>query len=954
MTDTHRSTAETNLNAPLPSSVRQSLQGLQVSRYEILEPIGCGGMGEVYKARDRQLDRAVAVKAMRPDKGLSPEAAKRLEREARFAASLDHPFICKVHELIELPSGETLLVMEFVDGKTLKDLLNDGALTCARAIRICGEIAEAMGFAHASGLIHRDLKPANVMVTSTGHAKVMDFGIARLHQAPDSTVTDLTGGRIVGTPAYMSPEQAAGRPLDQRSDIYSFGLLLYESVTTKVPSDDAALRWQPTIAAGVPPDLRAIIDRCLERRVDARFESFEAVGVGLERIAARLTPTAAPVPFWRRPRVLWEVGTLIVLIAAGVSYATWLRVRSETALVMLTQQPLVSWATAERGSRVSPDGTTVSFISSQNGQQRIWMRSVKSATGSEPRALTEPTAEIRTPTWSDDGKRIAYLYRNGDRPWLRVVSVFGESAGQDRLIDAPWRDVALIRWIGHHIYFSRADGHGLGRLWRYDTDASRADEITHADGVLFRMSGDVADVDVRSDERQLISSGGAYGLAVSDLDGRNVRSFGRQLRRTLAPRWRGDGRNIVYLSDENGQLDVWECDVVTGTRSALTTSPLEETSLDVSASGEVIVADTVDDRSHLWSVDIARPQTQRQLTSDGRSDLGPTATDSGEVIFQRNKGAFGEFSPFDTDLIPGRWSGAEFQTGSVLDSGFGAVIAPLGGRMLYIRQSGPVSSLWVRSTGVPSVGAKVWDRLLQTSYSTGTGSLATRNVVWSRTTPNKFFFAGQSAAGAPFAVMGADLHDDFTSTVIALATAQTAEDRYVDLSPTIDDNTIAFLRTRRGVYQGGRVEIITAGQRDSVELLSEPVGVQLRVLGWQDDRTLVLASMKRGGPSEISTINRNGRRTRVTQVPGADDATFYLDRKAGRILVATGTGGRSQIVSVALSNGRITVLVSATQEGISYGGFALSANNKLLYVVNAQALDVWTYFLGPAKQNKER
>ena len=200
-------------------------------------------MGEVYLARDPQLDRHVAIKVLPADAAADPASRERLRREALAVAAIDHPFICKIFEISE--QGEALfLVMEYVAGETLEHRLRSGGLPLTDALRLGGEIAEALQEAHTRRFLHRDLKPANVMLTDHGHVKVMDFGLAkRVELSPsaeqgtvDATVAQLTGhGGIVGTPDFMSPEQVKGKPLDPRSDLFSFGVMLAEMVTGKHP-----------------------------------------------------------------------------------------------------------------------------------------------------------------------------------------------------------------------------------------------------------------------------------------------------------------------------------------------------------------------------------------------------------------------------------------------------------------------------------------------------------------------------------------------------------------------------------------------------------------------------------------------------------------------------------------------------------------------------------------------
>ena len=214
------------------------IPGTRIGRYEIIAPLGAGGMGEVHLARDERLDRRVAIKALPAHLLADAIARERLRREAMASASLDHPFICKVFEVGD--AGEaSYIVMEYVEGQTLHQRLASGPLPLGECLRIASEIADALEAAHAGRLVHRDLKPANVMLTPQGHVKVMDFGLARqviaqdaetaVGDAPTPPLTEV--GTRVGTPDYMSPEQALGEIVDARSDLFSFGILLAEILT---------------------------------------------------------------------------------------------------------------------------------------------------------------------------------------------------------------------------------------------------------------------------------------------------------------------------------------------------------------------------------------------------------------------------------------------------------------------------------------------------------------------------------------------------------------------------------------------------------------------------------------------------------------------------------------------------------------------------------------------------
>jgi serine/threonine protein kinase len=286
-----------------------ALPDLGDDRYVVQTLIGKGGMGQVYRVLDRQLDCFVAIKAIRPALASEPEFVRRLAREAKLAASLDHPFICKVHELIQRDNGQVFVLMEFVKGETLRAMLKKGALELSDAVRIARQLAEALSFAHKRNLVHRDIKPGNIMVTSDGQIKVMDFGLAKLFDSSDEPT--LTGpGQILGTPAYMSPEQAAGGKVDHRSDIFSFGMVFYEcltgdlpfeSVSTTVSSHEAAIAPLRPLPGSVPRAVRNLVRRCLVKSPDGRLANLEVARTELGKVSSQLSAT--DLTLWQRIRL---------------------------------------------------------------------------------------------------------------------------------------------------------------------------------------------------------------------------------------------------------------------------------------------------------------------------------------------------------------------------------------------------------------------------------------------------------------------------------------------------------------------------------------------------------------------------------------------------------------------------------------------------------------------------
>ena len=307
--------------------------GTQVSRYQVLSRIGAGGMGEVYLAEDPSLGRKVALKFLSPRQAADESARRRLLYEAYAAARLDHPFVCKVYEVGDA-GDRPFIAMEYVQGETLRDRLLGGPIPIKDAIRLASEIAEALDSAHKRGIVHRDLKPSNVMVAADGHVKVMDFGVAKhISGASVSTMITLTG-EIVGTMNYMSPEQINGAPVDARSDVFAFGLLLYEMVTGAHPFQ----RSSPITTANAilsdteppleekrpdaPPLLAHVVSRCLEKEPDRRYQSLRDVQIELSTLADGTGSSSARRPPPKSKRSWkWPIAAAALVAALGAGAA---------------------------------------------------------------------------------------------------------------------------------------------------------------------------------------------------------------------------------------------------------------------------------------------------------------------------------------------------------------------------------------------------------------------------------------------------------------------------------------------------------------------------------------------------------------------------------------------------------------------------------------------------------
>ena len=475
--------------------------GTRLGVYEVIAHIGEGGMGQVYRARDTKLNRDVALKVLPDEFAGDAERLARFTREAQTLASLNHPAIAHIHGLEE-SGGVRALVMEFVEGEDLSQRIARGAIPLEEALPIAKQIAEALEAAHEQGIIHRDLKPANIKLRSDGAVKVLDFGLAKAlapepgsgsatHQSLSPTITSpamVTGvGVLLGTAAYMSPEQAKGRQADKRSDIWAFGCVLYEMLTGHRPFDGedmtevlgAVVRLEPNWEAlppDVPPPIRALLQRCLVKDRRKRIADIAAALFVLDHQTGVVTPVPG-----RSSRIAWLVAALatIALIATAIVALRMSRSGAPASdPVQFTIAPPEN--TSFRGPAaggtgtiaqlaVSPDGRNIAFMAGAQSEFQLWLRPVASA---DTRAI-QGTEGAAFPFWSHDSRFIAF-FAGGK---LKKVAIAG--GPPIVLADAPagrggsWnRDNVIV--------FNRSLGSGLFRVSSAGGEATAV--TTLADG----------------------------------------------------------------------------------------------------------------------------------------------------------------------------------------------------------------------------------------------------------------------------------------------------------------------------------------------------------------------------------------------------------------------------------------------------------------------------------------
>jgi eukaryotic-like serine/threonine-protein kinase len=433
--------------------------GRRLSHYEIVATIAEGGMGVVYKARDTRLDRFAAIKILR-GATLSDERRRRFTQEAKAASALNHPGIVTIYDIAH-DDGVDFIAMELVEGKTLAQMIGRTALPMKAALDIGIQAAQALARAHAAGIVHRDLKPSNIMVTDDGLVKILDFGVAKLTTTTDvesradvaamakpvgrPEVALTADGHIVGTAEYMSPEQATAQPVDARSDIFSFGAVLYEMTTGKRPfAGDSSVstlvavvtadpKPPSEISAEIPPQLERLIMRCLRKEPAQRFQHIGDVAAELQVVKGDSTADMAALQLASRARTRgWLIGA--VGLAASAAIAAWILrpTESGTGGTAGTVRQLTTYPGDERAPHLSPDGTQIAFTWDGEKRDNIDVY-VQPVDGTEPLRLTTDPAQDAAPAWSPDGRHIAFIRNGGTHATIYLTAPLPDAAR--RLVD---------------------------------------------------------------------------------------------------------------------------------------------------------------------------------------------------------------------------------------------------------------------------------------------------------------------------------------------------------------------------------------------------------------------------------------------------------------------------------------------------------------------------------------
>jgi eukaryotic-like serine/threonine-protein kinase len=624
----------TLLDRSAAAMVRMTLApGTSIGPYEIVDIAGIGGMGQVYRARDPRLKRTVAIKAL-PAFAHDSKRIARFEQEATLLASLNHPNIGGIYDVVEV-AAERYLVLEFVEGSTLAERLQSGPIPVGETIQIVQQIASALEIAHEKGIVHRDLKPSNIKIAVDGRVKVLDFGLAKIFAEtetragmhPAAIFSESDRSLAMGTPSYMSPEQARGDAVDKRSDIWAFGCILYELLTGQraFASGDAPgtvesiLKREPDwnlLPRRTPAALARLLRQCLEKDCTRRLQSAKDLRRIIEGIQAG------------RQRTYWvRIAAIVAIIAfAGSVLLGIMYIRKSGGLRVAETQQITLARELELDPALSPDGNWLAYACGTPRHMDIYVRQMSDSTD---RNLTRDLGSVysRWPRWSPDGKLLAFVANN----WK--VSNYAKYQSGESIWIIP-RTGGKPRFV--------AEGGSLGHTWSpdgkklaylidnniyvIDLDSGISDKIAEAsDPHSPSWSPNGKWIAFVSGNQQMLFTLGTMGniaasrIGIIDVKTHNKRWLTDSLKSNSSPVWMPDSKSLLFLSNRGGSRDVFELKVSSTGEAAgepvRVTADLDALSIDISVDGRRLAYAKFLLKSNLASLPIPKAGTVSSATA---------------------------------------------------------------------------------------------------------------------------------------------------------------------------------------------------------------------------------------------------------------------------------------------------------------------------------------------------
>lgn len=962
--------------------------GTKLGRYEIRAQIGVGGMGEVYLAQDTSLDRKVALKVLPENVASNRDRMNRFVQEAKAASGLNHPNIITIHEIGTEP-GAHFMVTEFIDGENLRHHLRRAPLTLGEAIDIAIQIASALASAHAAGIIHRDIKPENIMLRTDGIAKVLDFGLAKLTErwradevdrdAATQAFVHTEPGIVIGTTAYLSPEQARALDVDTRTDIWSLGVVLYEMITrhapfrSDTPSDTSAaiLKTEPPplseFVPEVPAEIERIVRKALQKNREERYQGVKDMLLDLKSLrrdldlnsamersgaafsqerstgGARTATGSSTAPSNQTSLITVQLPVtkaragivalgLILIVVVGAWY-WWRHRESDTGrYAALTVNQLVGrknnlGETGARHARFSPDGKFIAYASPKGNGSAIWLKQLG---GGDPFSNQAELATAASPIWSPDGLQIAFLSKRDSQHGIWTMAAFSGSPALLKSLDGFSRE--LITWTrSGKIYFARENNlYALNVATQEVSPATKLDAPKHdRDFAVSPNEDQVAFID---------SVDGQTDIWVVPMNGGRPSRVTNDAAPDSNPVWTPDGNRIVYSSKRNGVKQICMVRLDGSQPVQLTVNDSNTNVLDISFDGSKILYSTDRDESDVWGIKLDL-QKESQLTSDTGIKLWPDVSPDGKTVaYQYIRGATG--ATLFNSLLLAKSLASDTSDLQLTSDGFAPQWSPDGKQVAFLHYANGTSDLWmVHATGgdakALTTGGVVFGGFSQLPYN----RMQAQDFQWSRDSAHLIYCAKTSNITNVWQV-GID-----GSAPTQLSDNTDGSVRFFNPTWSPDEKRLAWLAVATET-NATSLWVLSEGQKKKLFESTSPLGL----VGWsQTGDELILKTISgtdsaTNGPAEVNLIAvsvRDSQQHSLAQLPATYFQNIRLAPSGNQIAYVTRQDGADSLRVMPAAGGAAKTMITTSDPRVYLAAIVWSPDAKSIYYGKQSS---WTVF----------
>lgn len=959
--------------------------GAKLGRYEIVSPLGAGGMGEVYLAQDTTLDRRVALKVLPETVASDRNRMQRFVQEAKAASALNHPNIITIHEIGTDP-GAHFMVTEFIEGDNLRHHLRK-PMTLLEAIDIAVQLASALTTAHAAGIIHRDIKPENVMLRQDGIVKVLDFGLAKLTErwrkdevdrdAATQAFVHTEPGAVVGTTAYLSPEQARALDVDTRTDIWSLGVVLYEMITGRAPfkgetaSDTSAaiLTAEPPplseYVPDIPPEIERIVRKALQKKRDERYQTVKDMLLDLKSLRRELDVSAAiqrsnasytsgmtrpavsttAPPMTNQTSLLTKQfglnrkaqiitgGSLLLVVAAAGWY--WWRHRDNDAnrigafsVTQLVGRKNDLGETGARHARFSPDGKFIAYASPKGSSSAIWLKQIGSG---DPFSNQGEFPAAYSPIWSPDGLQIAFISKRESQNAIWTMAAFGGSPTLLKSLDSYTRE--LIAWTrSGTIYFVRNDN-----LYALNL---KTQEVSSP--IKLEAGGGNRDFAISPNEDRIAFTdftAGQSDLWAAPMNGGSPVRLTNDAAQDSNPVWTPDGKRLIYSSKRNGIRQICMVHVDGGQPVQLTISDSNANVLDVSADGSRILYSTDRDESDVWSVRLDRAK-ETQLTSESGIELWPDpGPDGNRIAYQANRALTGA-SLLNSQLMA-KSLGGEAADIQLAPDGFAPLWSPDGKQVAFLRNTNSSTNLWVvHSTGGDAKqvtsGAVIFGGFTQLPYN----RMQTQDIQWSQDS-SRLLYGAETSGVTNIWQIGAD-----GSQPVQVSENKDAGARLFNPSGSPDGQRVAWL-AYEPAQKTWSLWLLNEGKQQQILRAADSV---VGLVGWtaSSQELIVKQTAIRGNPPNnpvdvsLAAISlRDGKQRTIGTLNTTYFQNIKLSPQRDQIAFVSRPDGSDSLQVMPVNGGAAKSVLSSSDPRVYLASIVWSADGKVIYYGKQSS---WTLF----------